>query len=217
MEKFILNAEKRERTGKGVARQLRSKGIIPCVIYKDGQSTPIQIPAKELLPFMNIATKEKLFVTLKLNGEEKQAILQDYQVDPVTGKLLHVDFMEVSATEKIRVTVPVILVGEPIGVKQDKGVLQHGILEIEIEAIPEKIPGHIEVDVSHLEIGDSIHVRDIKFEEGIKVISNPDEVIATVTVEEEEVEVTPATEEPVEPEVIKKGKKAEEEEEKEEK
>jgi large subunit ribosomal protein L25 len=183
MEKFILNVEKRERTGKGIARQLRSKGIIPCVIYKNGQSTPVQIPTKELYTFMNIATREKLFVTLKLDGQEKQAILQDYQVDPVTGKLLHVDFMEVSATEKIRVTIPVVLIGEPIGVKQDKGVLQHGISEIEIEAIPEKIPGHIEVDVSHLEVGDAVHVSDIKFEEGIKVISNPEEVIATVTVE----------------------------------
>ncbi len=211
MEKFILNAEKRERTGKGIARQLRNKGIIPCVIYKNGQSTPVQIPTKELYPFMNIATKEKLFVTFKLDGQEKQAILKDYQVDPVTGKLLHVDFMEVSATEKIRVTVPVVLIGEPIGVKQDKGVLQHGISEIEIEAIPEKIPGHMEVDVSHLEIGDVLHVSDIKFEEGIKVISNPEEVIATVTLEEEKVEVTLSIEEPVEPEVIKKGKKAEEE------
>ncbi|MCS7214759.1 MAG: 50S ribosomal protein L25 [Thermodesulfovibrio sp.] len=211
MEKFILNVEKREKTGKGIARKLRSNGIIPCVIYKNGQSTPVQIATKELYPFMNIATKEKLFVTLKMNEEEKQAILQDYQVDPVTGKLLHVDFLEVSATEKLRVTVPVVLIGEPIGVKQDKGVLQHGILEIEIEAIPDKIPGHIEVDVSGLEVGDAIHVRDLKFEEGIKVISNPDEVIATVTVEEEEA-LTPSVEETVEPEVIKKGKKVEQEE-----
>jgi len=213
MEKFILTVEKRERKGKGAARQLRREGFIPCVIYKNGESTPIQIAAKEMLPFMNIATKEKLFVTLKFKEGEKQAILQDYQVDPITGKLLHVDFMEVSATEKIRVTVPVVLIGEPIGVKQDKGVLQHGISEIEIEAIPEKIPGHIEVDVSDLEVGDSIHVSDIKFEEGIKVISDPDEVIATVTVEAEEIELTPKVEEPIEPEVIKKGKKAKEEQE----
>ncbi|WP_353683253.1 50S ribosomal protein L25 [Thermodesulfovibrio sp. 3907-1M] len=214
MERFVLNAEKRERTGKGVARQLRNKGIIPCVVYKGGYSVPVQIRAKEILPFMNIATREKLFVTLKLNGEEKQAILQDYQIDPVSGKLLHVDFLEVSATEKIRVTVPVVLVGEPIGVKQDKGVLQHGISEIEIEAIPEKIPGHIEVDVSNLKVWDAIHVRDIKFEEGIKVISDPDEVIATITLEEEEIEAAAPVEETPEPEVIKKGKKAEEEEEK---
>jgi len=215
MEKFVLNVETREKTGKGVARQLRRQGIMPCVIYKDGKSIPIKIPAKEIIPFMNIATREKLFVNLKFPDGEKQAILKDYLVDPVTGKLLHVDFMEVSATEKLRVTVPVILVGEAIGVKQDKGVLQHGISEIEIEAIPEKIPGHIEVDVSQLEVGDAIHVRDIKFEEGIKVISDPDEVIATVTIEEEEEIAPPTEEEAPEPEVIKKGKKeAEEEEEK---
>lgn len=216
MGKFVLNVQKREKTGKGVARQLRAQGIIPCVIYKDGQSEPIQIPAKDLLPFINIATREKIFVTIKIDGQEKQAILQDYQVDPVSGKLLHVDFMEVSATEQIRVSVPIVLIGEPIGVRQDKGVLQHGISEIEIEAIPEKIPGHIEVDVSALEVGDAIHVRDIKFEEGIKVISDLDEVIATVTVEAEEVEAVTAEEVP-EPEIIKKGKKAEEEVEEEEK
>lgn len=207
MEKFILNVEKRGKTGKGASRHLRKQGIIPCVIYKDGDSTPIQVKAKELLAFMDITTREKIFVILKINGSEKHAILKDYQVDSLTGKLLHVDFMEVSATEKIRVTVPVTLIGEPIGVKQDKGVLQHGISEIEIEAIPEKIPSHIEVDVSRLEAGDVIHVSDIKFEEGIKVISNSDEVIATVTVEKEEAEIAPATEEPVEPEVIKKAKK----------
>lgn len=211
MEKFILNVLKRERKGKGAARQLRSDGFIPCIIYRGGSSEPIQIETKEMLPFMNIATREKLFVTLKFKDGEKQAILQDYQVDPISGKLLHVDFMEISATEKIRVTIPILLIGEPIGVKQEKGVLQHGISEIEIEAIPEKIPGHIEVDVSHLEVGDSIHVGDLKFEEGIKLISDPEEVIATVTVEAEEVEIAPSLEETVEPEVIKKGKKAKEE------
>lgn len=212
MEKVVLNAMKREKTGKGAARQLRKKGFIPCIIYRGSQSVPIQITSKEMIPFMNVATKEKLFVTLRLEDIEKQAILQDYHVDPVTDKLLHVDFMEVSATEKIRVAVPIVLIGEPIGVKKDKGILQHGTHEIEIEAIPEKIPGHIEVDVSQLEIGDAIHVKDIKFEHSIKVLSNPDEVIATVTVETEEAEIIPSTEETVEPEVIKKGKKAKEEE-----
>lgn len=211
MQRYVLDVEPRVKLGKGASRQLRRQGFIPCVVYKDGYSLPIQAQAKKLVQFMNIAVREKIFVTLKLPNEEKQAILKDYQVDPVSGQLLHVDFMEVSATEKIRVTVPVILVGEAVGIKQG-GVLQHGISEIEIEAIPEKIPGHIEVDVSKLEIGQSIHIRDIKFEEGIKVLSDPDEVIATVTVEAEEAEVAPSTEEVVEPEVIKKGKKAKEEE-----
>lgn len=212
MERFVLNFLEREKSGTGAARQLRREGFIPCIIYRGGESVPIQISSREILPFMNIATREKLFVTLKSENVEKKAILKDYQVDPITGKLLHVDFMEVSATEKIRVTIPIMLIGEPIGVKQDKGVLQHGISEVEIEATPEKIPGHIEVDVSHLEVGDAIHVKDIKFEEGIKVLSDPDEVIATVTFEAEEAEVATSTGETVEPEVIKKGKKAREEE-----
>jgi large subunit ribosomal protein L25 len=211
MEKIVLNAIKRKKFGKGAARQLRNNGFIPCIIYKNNHSVPIQIASKEIMPFMDIATKEKLFITLKFENAEKQAILQDYDVDPVTGKLLHVDFLEVSATEKIRVTVPIVLIGEPIGVKQDKGILQHGISEIEIEAVPEKIPGHIEVDVSHLEVGDTIHVSDLKIEDGIKLLSNLDDVIASLTVETEETEITSFANEVVEPEVIKKGKKAKEE------
>jgi large subunit ribosomal protein L25 len=127
-----------------------------------------------------------------------------------------VDFQEVLATEEIRVMVHVITSGEPVGVKRDGGILQYGIREIEIECLPDKIPGHIQVDVSQLGIAQSIHVGDLKLAEGIRVLTDADDVIATVTAVREEVAAPEAEAAPevVEPEVIKKGKKPAEEEEK---
>ena len=141
--------------------------------------------------------------------------MKDYQTDPANGELLHADFFEVSLTEEVEVTVHVTLIGEPIGVRRDGGILQYLLREIEVECLPDKIPGHIEVDVSNLEIGQSIRVGDLKLGEGITVLTNPDEVIINIVAPAVE-EVAPvevaAAPEIKEPEVIKKGKKEEEEE-----
>ncbi|MBF0506031.1 MAG: 50S ribosomal protein L25 [Nitrospirae bacterium] len=216
MEKVTLNVEKRGRVGKGGARTLRAGGSIPAVVYKGGNSIPVQLSGKELSYFISKTAGEQVIVNLKFPEDTKQAILKEYQVDPITGKLLHVDFQEISATELIKVTVHVAIRGEAIGVKRDKGVLQYGIREVEIECLPDKIPGHFKVDVSELTIGRAIHVRDIIPGEGIRIITEPHEVLASVVGIKEE-EVAPEAvivAEPVEPEVIKKGKKTEEEEEK---
>jgi large subunit ribosomal protein L25 len=117
---------------------------------------------------------------------------------------------EVSLTETIRVTVHVVAVGEPVGVKRDAGLLQRALREVEIECLPDKIPGKIEIDISKLELGQSVHVSDLKFEEGIKVLTDPGDVIVTVIAPV--AEEAPAAEETVaavEPEVAKKGKKEE--------
>lgn len=210
MERVTLGVEKRERLGKGGARSLRKSGIIPAILYKGGNSLPIQISGKELSQFISKTAGEQVIVNLQFPDGTKQAIVKDYQVDPVMGNLLHVDFQEVSATEAIRVTVHVVIKGEAIGVKRDKGVLQYGLREIEIECLPDKIPGHIDVDVSNLALGQSIHVRDLKLPEGIKVLTDPNEVLATVIAVKEEVTAPAGPTEAVEPEVIKKGKKEEE-------
>jgi large subunit ribosomal protein L25 len=140
------------------------------------------------------------------------AIVKDCQKDPIMGDLLHVDFQEISATEEIEISVHIITTGESIGVKRDKGILQFGIREIEIECLPDKIPGHVTVDVSNLLIGQTIHVSDLKLGEGIRVITDPGELIVAVTTIKEEVVAAPevAVVEVAEPEVIKKGKKPEE-------
>ncbi len=210
MERIVLEAEDRTELGKGPVRALRRAGFTPAVLYRAGRSRPIKLNKRELLKFINSTMGEQVMITLKFPNEEKLALLKEYQVDPVKNELLHTDFYEVSLKEKVRVTVAVVLKGEPIGVKRDGGVLQHGISEIEIECLPEAIPPHIEVDVTELRAGESIHVGELQLPEGIKVLDDPKEVLATVTAPTAEVEaVEEEAAEVEEPEVIKKGKKEE--------
>jgi large subunit ribosomal protein L25 len=212
MERITLHAEKREKKGKGAARSLRRSGVVPAVLYRGGSSTPIEINAKELTTFMHATAGEQVMVDLQFSdGGKKLALMKEYQIDPLKGELLHSDFFEVSLTEEVRVTVHVTTTGEPIGVKRDGGILQHGVREIEIQCLPDRVPGHVEVDVSGLETGKSIHVADLLVGEGIKVLTDAGELVATVgaPIVEEKVEVAAAAPEVAEPEVIKKGKKEE--------
>ena len=210
MERITINVEPRQKIGKGGARSLRREGYVPAVLYKKGSSTVVQLNEKEISRLISRTAGEQIIVNLQFPDEARQAIIKDFQRDPVLGNLLHVDFQEISATETIKVAVHIVLKGEPIGVKRDKGVLQYGIREIEVECLPDRIPGHIDVDVSNLEVGQSIHVEDLRLGEGIKVLTDPKDVIVAVTAVKEEV-AAPAAPEVVEPEVIKKGKKVEEE------
>jgi len=220
MERMIINVEKREEVGKGAARSLRRGNRIPAILYRAGDSQPVKFSKKEILQFINSKTGQQVMVNLQFgDGSSKLALMKDYQVDPVKGDLLHVDFFEVSLTEKVKVPVHVTIVGESIGVKRDGGILQYLLREIEVECLPDKIPGRIELDISGLEIGQSLHVSDIKLGEGVKVLTDPDEVIVNVIAPAVEEVAAPveaaAAPEITEPEVIKKGKKEEEEEEKE--
>ena len=214
MERITLHAEKRDKSGKGVARSLRRQGVVPGVLYRGGGSTPIKINGKELSSFMQATAGEQVMVDIEFSdGDKRLALMKDYQVDPLKGGLLHTDFFEVSLTEEIKVTVHVTTAGEPVGVKRDGGLLQHGTREIDIQCLPDKVPGHIEVDVSGLEIGKAIHVGDLPLGEGVKVLTDAGELIATVTapiVEAKPEAEAVAAPEAAEPEVIKKGKKEEE-------
>lgn len=219
MERITINAEKRKEFGKGAARNLRRKNMIPAILYRGGDSLPVKFSQKELAQFINTTAGEQVMVTLQFaDGESRLALVKDYQLDPIKGELLHADFFEVSLTEEIKVTVHIATVGEPIGVKRDGGILQYLLRKIEVECLPDRIPGHIKIDISGLEIGQSLHVSDLKPGEGIKVLTDPDEVIvniiAPVVEEVAPVEVAAAPEVAV-PEVIKKGKKEEVVEEKE--
>jgi large subunit ribosomal protein L25 len=221
MGKLNLTVEKRDTRGKGAARELRRSGFTPGVVYRAGDSLPVRIAAKELAKFVNKTAGEQVLVSLDLADGSRQAILKEYQKDPLTGELLHVDFQEILATEEIEISVHIITTGECIGVKRDKGMLQYGIREIDIKCLPDKIPGHIKVDVTDLTLGKTIHVRDLSLGEGITVLTDPGKMIVGVIAVKEEVVVAPeaaaaetaeaAAAAPAEPEVIKKGKKAEEE------
>jgi len=218
MDRITINAEKREEFGKGAARGLRRNNMIPAIIYRGGGSLPLKFSKKELAQFINTTAGEQVMVNLQFaDGESRLALMKDYQVDPIKGELLHADFFEVSLTEEVKVTVHITAIGDSIGVKRDGGILQYLLREIEVECLPDKIPGHIETDISGLEIGQSVRVSDLKLGEGIKVLNNPEEVIVNVIAPA--VEAAPPAEaaaaaapEVTEPEVTKKGKKEEKEE-----
>lgn len=228
MEKISLNVRVREGCGKGIARSLRRGGTIPAVLYSKGKSTPISLDSAKVRKLITLGHAESTLIDLRLEGSadkaERIAILRDYQTDPMTGELLHADFFEVSMDQKIRVTVPVELTGEaPAGVKEG-GILQFILREMEIECLPSLIPDNILVNASNLNIGESIHIRDIEAEEGVKLIPDPDQVVLTIAspVSQEKLEellTAPTAAEAVkEPELVKKpGKEAEKVEEKEEK
>ena len=213
MEKMSIQAEKREGQGKGAARSLRRSGKVPATLYRGGNAQSIQLSRKELAKLINSVGGEQVMVDLQFaDGVNKLALHKDFQVDPVRSELLHSDFFEVSLTEAIKITVHVATHGEPVGVKRDGGILQHPLREILIECFPDKIPGKIDIDISKLEIGQSIHVSDLKLEEGIKILTDPHDVIVNI-VESAVEEVAPVAEAApavAEPEVVKKGKKEEE-------
>ncbi len=225
MERLSIAAEKREKQGKGVARSLRREGMVPAVLYREGSSQSIRLVKKDLAKLINAMSGEQVMVDIQFkDGEKKLALLKDYQVDPVRGELLHTDFFEVSLTEEVRIPIHITTVGEPIGVRRDGGILQHTLREVMIECLPDKIPGKTVIDISKLEVGQSVHVSDLSFEEGIKVLTDSNDVIVTVVAAV--VEAAPAAAEaaaaeaaaaPAEPEVVKKGKKEEEGAEKKEK
>lgn len=223
MERLSIVAEKREEQGKGGARSLRRDGMVPAILYRGGESQSIKLVKKDLAKLINAMSGEQVMVDLQFKGGEKKlALLKDYQVDPIKGELLHTDFFEVSLTEEVRIPIHVTTVGEPIGVRRDGGILQHTLREVMIECLPDKIPAKVAVDISMLEVGQAVHVRDLSFEEGIRVLTDPNDVIVTVVAAV--VEAAPVAEEaapevaaPAEPEVVKKGKKEEEGTEKKEK
>ena len=215
MERQTLQAEKREDVGKGAARSLRRSGSIPAVIYRGNKSTPLKLDAKELSTFIKATSGDQVLVNLKLGDGEKLVLLKDFQTDPVGGELLHVDFFEVSLKEKVKVAVHIALKGEPIGVKRDKGILQYGLRDIEVECLPGDIPGQLELDISELETGKSLHVKDLEIPDNVTLLSDPAEVVVLVAVPKVEVEEVPEEEEVVaeeeaEPEVTEKGKAKEE-------
>lgn len=225
MEKVDLNVELRGETGKGTARKLRGGGKIPAIMYKGGKSTPLMVERKDIVKILSSRAGEHALISLKIGeGKEKMAIIRDYQLDPVTGEILHADFFEISLKEKIKMTVPINIVGkEPVGVKQKGGILQHIVRDVEIEGLPTVIPERLEVDASNLDLGDSIHVSDLVVKEGLKILANLDDVIVSVVAPISEVkleEILTAAAAPAEmkePELVKKPKEAEEKEEKVEK
>jgi len=221
MEELFLDVELRNETGRGKVKDIRGAGFIPAVVYAQGKDTQaIKISRSKLLHLIEHRI-ENVVVNLNFSGAKKArpCLIKEIQYDPVLSHIVHIDFNEISLTKAIKVNVPVVSKGEPMGVKQEGGSLEHILWEIEIECLPTNIPKEIEVDVSNLVIGNTIHIKDIGFPPNVKVLSDPEAVVFSVAAPmKEEVAVEPVEgEEKKEPEVIKEKKEEPGEEKEEEK
>ncbi|MGE5307558.1 MAG: 50S ribosomal protein L25 [Deltaproteobacteria bacterium] len=184
-EKILLEAEAREEKGKTKVKELRVAGFIPAVIYGEGKpSVALKVSRHAFLQLMHQKRLENAIITLKVKGAKGDGhpcMIKEMQHEPVKGDIMHIDFNEISLTKAIKVNVPVVTKGEAVGVKSEGGSLEHILWEIEIECLPTDIPKNIEVDVSALKIGDSIHVKDIAFPANLKVLSDLEASVVTVS------------------------------------
>ncbi len=213
---ITVRAKQRDGRGKNDARRARRAGMVPVTVYGgQGGTVAALAPIRDLAAILRSDTGRNTIFNLDIEGlESSEVMFHDRQIDPLRLRLIHADFRRLVAGEKIEVTVPLHLVGEPVGVREQQGVLEQIFREIDIRCDPRDIPEAIDVDVSNLGVHDVLHVSDIATDERIEILVSPETVIATVGIIKEE-EVAPVVavegEVPAEPEVIGKGKKEEEE------
>lgn len=213
-KEITVRATRRDGRGKNDARRIRSEGFIPVTVYGgEGEAVSAVAPLRDLAAILRSESGYNSIFTIDVEGVgASEVMFHDRQIDPVRGRLVHADLKRLVKGQKIEVTVPVHLTGEPAGVRDEQGVLEQIVREIEIRCDPRNIPDGFNLDVSHLGVHDLLHVSDIPADENIEILESPETVIATVgIVREEPVEAPAATEEtPAEPEVIGKGKKEDE-------
>jgi large subunit ribosomal protein L25 len=217
---ITVEASLRDGRGKNEARRLRRQGQIPAVLYGGGKdSMPVSLNAKQIAQILHSATGHNtIFQVAIAGGVHEAAMLVDWQLDPLRGDLLHTDLQRIDLTRSLRAKVPVVTHGDAKGVKTQGGLLEIVTREVEVECLPSNIPEHIMVDVSELELGQAIRVKDLALNDLYRVTSEPERILAHVIMlkhEEEKpaeavVEGEAAAAAPAEPEVIKKGKQVEE-------
>jgi large subunit ribosomal protein L25 len=212
---ITVSAKTREGRGKNDARRVRREGMVPISVYGGGgDSVAALAPLRDLAAILRSESGRNTIFTIDIEGVgASEVMFHERQIDPVRGRLIHADLTRLVKGQKIEVTVPLHLVGEPMGVREEQGVLEQIIREIEIRCEPREIPDVINVDVSHLGVHDVVHISDIQVAEGIEILNPAETVIATVGIVKEEPVAAPAVEVegPAEPEVIGKGKKEDEE------
>ena len=219
MKSVSLTAYPRTLVRRRGVKKLRATARIPAVIY--GRKTNpqnLEVNLKELKDLMHESASENLLVDLTVSGESaavRLALLQEVQHHPLSGKVLHVDFHEVAENEKVTITVPVEAVGEAAGVKNSGGVLEHVLFKLKVRGLPKDLPEVIHVDVSHLDIGQAVHIGDIPAPPGVEIVGDKAisviAVAAPVTEAQEAAAEAAAAAGPVEPEVLKEKKEGEEE------
>jgi large subunit ribosomal protein L25 len=212
-----LDVVKREGRGKNEANRLRAAGRIPAVVYgarKDGKApegVAVAVDPKALLKILHSDSGANTLISLKVEGAESRVMIKEYQIDPVTHTLLHADFYQLAMDKAITVTVPILIKGEPRGVKLQGGLLDFVTREVEVECLPTEIPEHIDIDVTELMLNQAIRLRDLPESPTWKPVTDPDTMLVHVVLPKAEEAATAAAEgatptAAAEPEVIKKGK-----------
>ncbi len=205
MAQKSLNVQLRTETGKNINRRLRNSGYIPAVLYSHGNTEAITVRKKDFHSLFNGPVSESVIFDIKFTGKssdsDQMAFVKDYQTDPVSGEILHIDLFKVTLGEKIHTKVPIEYIGTAKGTKVG-GQFEISERELEIECMPKNLPGKIEVDISELDIGDALHAKAIPLDEEITLLTNPETVLASVhvikTAKEEDVEVEEEAEVPAE-------------------
>jgi large subunit ribosomal protein L25 len=212
---YRVQAKVRDGRGKNDARRARRDGMVPITVYGGGGETVAAVAAlSDLAAILRSESGRNTIFTIDVEGVgASEVMFHERQIDPVKGRLMHADLTRLVKGQKIEVTVPLHLVGEPLGVREKQGVLEQPIREIEIRCEPREIPDALEVDVTNLDVHEMVHVSDIPVSAAVEILTDPEVVVAIISiVKEEEIAPAPAVEgeEPAEPEVIGKGKKEEE-------
>jgi large subunit ribosomal protein L25 len=220
MERVPLKAQTRKETGKKYNKQLRKEGLIPAVVYKEGKETAhLSLGERDLATALRTRAGGNVLINLNIDEGEKRkgkgrvVIIKEIQQHPIKEQILHVDFQEISLTDKLTVDVPIAAKGEAEGVVKDGGVLEHVMWEVKVECLPADIPEKIEVEVTNMKIGDRVLVKDLQAPAGVKILDDAEQTV--IAVEPPHVEKPPeevAAEEVTEPELIREKKEKEEEE-----
>lgn len=205
-----LTIQRRSISGTRPVNRLRHEGLVPGVVYgRETKPLPVTVNQREFIKLLHSKVGEHALVTLRLDDTtswEKPALVKAIQHDPVDGHIIHIDFHAIVLTEQLRVKVPVVLKGEAVGVKQEGGVLEHFLREVEVECLPTEIPEQVEFDIAALKIGETIHVRDLVAPKQAKITSDPAGVIASIQLPKEEQPEEAAAAAVTEPEVIREKK-----------
>jgi large subunit ribosomal protein L25 len=203
-----LNAQKRDDLGKGASRSLRRAGRVPAVLYgRDLESIHLSVDAHEAEQLFHSISVENTIVDVTVDGEKKAypTLVREIQTHPWRESLLHIDFLRIQEGVEVDVEIPVELIGVPVGVRLQGGVLEQIVHELEVSCIPSKIPESFQLDVTELDVGDSLHVSDVSLPEGVEILTSPEQTICAVAIprvveepELEEPEVAAEGEEPTE-------------------
>jgi large subunit ribosomal protein L25 len=210
-----VKAELRNDRGKNASRRLRSSGRVPAVVYGGGaDAVAVSVNPREMAPILHSEAGHTSVLTMEITGREPvRVMLKDWQNEPVNGAVLHLDFVRITKDTLVKVKVPIHITGEPKGVKVQGGIFEFALREVELECLPDDIPENITVDVTELTLGQNIRVSHLPVGPNVKVLSDPQRVVAHVVALKAEEEVAPAEgveAAPAEPEVIRKGKAEEE-------